>query len=142
MAVVDASRLGERSAPRLYRITAEAVAEFAAALGWPRDSFEAAAEVPPTFAVSLTPHPIPGLQLPPAGVIHGEQRFEYGEPLRVGDTVSVTAWVAEAKTRRSSRGSTTFVTVVNEVRKPDQRLAVRAQAVLVVNEGGEEATAP
>lgn len=87
------------SAP--VKITAAAVAKFAAALG--QGVAGAVNQAPPTFLISVTlPAADPLFDDPEFGldfsrVLHREQRFNYERPLRVGDEVSCVVTVDSIK---------------------------------------------
>ncbi len=89
---VDASLAG-RTFPAVapYDVTAERVAEFAAATGTPYATGDPA---PATFPIvvafaamqQLMADPSVGIEL--HHVVHGEQRFAYERPVRVGDRLA------------------------------------------------------
>lgn len=142
---VDKTRIGERSEPRVHEIEKGAIRRFAEALGEtdPRYFDEEAARragfrsllAPPTFAVTLRRNAPPGLTMPGAGTIHGEQRFRYGAPIVAGDEIAVTSWLEDVKVRDGSRGRMTLVTVASEGLNQDGAMVFSAQAVLIVTAG-------
>ena len=90
-----------------HRVTREALAHFAAALGECGDD----AVAPPTFAVTLT---LPAamaaageLGIDQARVLHREQRSHHHRPIRAGDELTVELTVLE---RKSLRGNDVLVT--------------------------------
>lgn len=141
---LDYVHLGEHSAIKVHEIERGAVSKFARALTLTDPIYfsrEAAQSqgyrhivAPPTFVVTLLPWDIPGLTLPEAGVIHGEQEFEWGEPICVTDAISVSGWVDEVKSRSGRGGQMTIITVASEGEHADGRMAFRARAVLIVTE--------
>ncbi len=141
---LDAQSLGQRSQPKLFEVERGAVRKFAKALGL-ADSIYSSVEAaqaqgyrdlvaPPTFAVTLLPWQVPGLELPSAGVLHGEQEFEWGQPLCAGDVVEVTGWVDQVKSRSSQTGKMSMITVCSEGRLKTGELAFSARALLIVTE--------
>ncbi len=141
----DPHHLGERSVPQVHEVEKGAIRRFAEALGETDpvyfDENEAARRgysgllAPPTFAATLRPRPVPGLTLPQAGLIHGEQEYVYGKPICAGDTITVTAWLEDVRVRRGSRSLLTLVTVASEGVHPDGVMAFQARSVLIVPEG-------
>jgi hypothetical protein len=65
-------------------------------------------------------------------VLHAEQHFEYLEPVRVGDVLTVTELDGRAWDKPSRRGGQLrFREIIKEYRNQDDRLLVRARMVLV-----------
>ena len=95
---------------------------------------------PPTFAVTLLPWKIPGVDLPAAGVLHGEQEFEWGEPLCAGDVVTVRGRLEDVKTRTGQQGRMSILSIVSEAHHESGGMAFRARAMLIVTEEGEHAS--
>lgn len=137
--------LGQRSTPRLHEVERGAVRKFSAALGFTPSSIyvsEVAAQqagyrdvvAPPTFAVTLLPWEIPGLTLPSAGVLHGEQEFVWDGPICAGDRVVVTGWVDEVKTRSSQSGQMTLITIASEGVRESGEPLFRSRSLLIVTE--------
>lgn len=142
---LDQDKVGQRSPVRTHTLERGAVVKFARALGSqdPIHLESVAAQAAgyrdvvamPTFAVTLLPWDIPGLELPGAGVLHGEQEFEWGAPLVAGDQIRVTGWAENVKTRGGQQGTMTIITIASEGWNQDNELAFRARAVLIVTEG-------
>ena len=141
----DSARLGERSELLSHEIEKGAIRRFAEALGETNPVYfdeDAARQAgyrgvlaPPTFPVTLKRNPVPGLTMPGAGVIHGEQEFVYGEPICSGDLITVTAWLADVQVRQGRRGLMTLVTIAGEGWHRDGEMAFQARSVLIVTEG-------
>lgn len=66
---------------------------------------------PPTFPMTFGGAPVPGLQLPPAGNIHGEQEFAYRRPIVAGDRITVVRLLADDRERTGRSGRMRLVTV-------------------------------
>lgn len=142
---VDRGRIGARSVPMVHDIEKGAIRRFARALGETNPIYfeeEAAREAgypslvaPPTFAVTLARSPIPGLEMPHAGVIHGEQEFLYGRVMTAGDRISVTGWLAEVREVQGSRGPMTLLTLLTEGCHGDGTLAFQSRSVLIIPKG-------
>ena len=149
MLKLDESLLGQRSEPVVREVERGAIRKFAAALGLD-DPIHTAVEAarargyrdlvaPPTFAVTLLPFEAPGLRLPKAGVLHGEQEFEWGAAICAGDRLTVTGWVEDVKTRSGAGGKMHIISVASEAVNQDGERAFRAKAVLIVTEEVEHA---
>ncbi|MDA8198823.1 MAG: hypothetical protein M0Z54_05245 [Thermaerobacter sp.] len=105
----DPERVGERSRPILHEVSAEVVAAFRAAV----DPASVADPSPSTLAVRLQTLDVPGLTLPPAGVIHASQEFLFpaGRALKVGERVRVVGWLDSVR----QRARLAIVVVVNQM---------------------------
>jgi acyl dehydratase len=145
---LDHETLGQRSVPRVHDIERGAVRKFSAALGFQQESIYVSADeakkagyrdlvAPPTFAVTLLPWELPGIELPSAGVLHGEQEFEWDRPICAGDRVVVTGWVDEVKSRSGQSGQMTLITIASEAALESGEPLFRARALLVVTEEAE-----
>jgi len=92
--------------------------------------------VPPTFAAvyclaptfaRLFTDPEVGIDL--AGLIHGEQSFEWPEPVRTGDVVDATTEIIGVDVKRGM----TFVRLAMEAVRPEDRAVVcRGTALMIV----------
>lgn len=143
----DTNRVGERSIPRRHEIDKGSIRRFAEALGDDNpiylDEQIARAQgflgipAPPTFAVTLRRNPVPGLNLPSAGVIHGEQEFIYGRPMCVGDWITVVAWLDQVKLRPGRRGQMTLLTVNTEGQHDSGEMGFQSWSVLIITEGAD-----
>lgn len=148
MFTVDRQLIGTTSAATTVEVEKGAIRRFAQALGdtnplyWDEAAAQAAGfrslVAPPTFPVTLGRNPIPGLTLPSAGMIHGEQEFQYGEPIVAGDVITITTTLADVKSRSGSRGHMTILTFktegVNQAAKP----VFISRAVVIVTEAVAE----
>ncbi len=115
-----------------YPITEVKVREFARAVG---ESIPdgGPVPVPPTFAVVLAMAAWDGLYNDPEldlrldHTVHGDQRFDWRRPLRVGDEVTATLRVDKVR----SRGLTAFITVSVDLATVAGELLVTASSTLV-----------
>ncbi len=105
----DPERVGERSHPIVVEVSAEIVAAFRAAV----DPASVAAPSPSTLPVRMQTLDVPGLILPPAGVIHASQEFLFpaGRALEVGERVQVVGWLDSVR----QRARLAIVVVVNQM---------------------------
>ncbi|MCL8206846.1 MAG: MaoC family dehydratase N-terminal domain-containing protein [Actinomycetia bacterium] len=144
MALIDPALVGLRSEPVTVEVEKGAIRRFAEALGETNPVYfdEAAARAagyrsllaPPTFPVTLGRVPVPGLVLPPAGLIHGEQAFEYGEPIVAGDVITLTSMLEDVKTRSGRQGTMTILTLRTEGVNQSGALAFVSRATIIVTE--------
>lgn len=111
---VDLSLVGKTYPPMTYEVGREKVREFAAAVGDPNPAYRdvdaaralghADLVAPPTFAVVVTRGPQlaviddPALGLDFSRVVHGDQTFVSQRPIVAGDTLTVVAAIAAART--------------------------------------------
>ncbi len=140
--------IGKISTPRLHLIDRAHLQQFAEAahLNYPPYRDTGAAQkagyadvlAAPTFAFTLTSGPIEGLELPGAGIIHGEQSFDYGVPIVAGDQISVSSTVVELK----RRGPRIFLTLSTEGRNQHNEEVFRSTSLLIVAVPAEIPLAP
>jgi MaoC dehydratase-like protein len=133
--VPDQSHVGRRYTAAGQLIAAEAAARMAAAIAGADPVAEPEA-VPPTFAAvyclaptfaQLFADPEVGIDL--AGLIHGEQSFEWPEPVRAGDVVDATTEIVGVDLKRGM----TFVRLAMEaVRSDDHAVVCRGSALMIV----------
>jgi acyl dehydratase len=133
---VDASLTGRTFPPTgPYDVTAERVAEFAAATGTPWSEGDPA---PVTFPIvvafaamqELMGDPEVGIEL--HHVVHGEQRFGYERPVRVGDRLTARLTVESLR----QIGGADIIGTSSAVTDADGELVCTAKAVLVHKAGG------
>jgi hypothetical protein len=133
--VPDQSHVGRRYVAAGQRIDPEASARMAAAIAGP-DAVAEPDAVPPTFAAvyclgptfaQLFTDPEVGIDL--AGLIHGEQSFEWPEPVRGGDVIDATTEIVGIDVKRGM----TFVRLAMEaVRTADRAVVCRGTALMIV----------
>jgi acyl dehydratase len=138
-AVPDQSHVGRRYSAPGQVIDPDRSAKMAAAIAGPEAPFEPEA-VPPTFAAvyclaptlaQLFTDEAVGINL--AGLIHGEQAFEWPEPVRAGDTVDSSAEIVSVEEKRGM----TFVTLAVEATRPaDGATVCRGRSTMIVRGGG------
>lgn len=119
---------GQRIAPESARAVASAIAG--------ETEVREPDAVPPTFAAVYCLGPTlaklfgdseVGIDL--AGLIHGEQSFEWPEPVHPGDVVDATAEITSVDTRRGM----TFVRLAMEAIRPaDNAVVCRGTSLMVV----------
>jgi len=131
----DLSHVGRRYSAPGQRIDPGSATRMAAAIAGP-DPVREPDGVPPTFAavyclgpplVQLFTDPEVGINL--AGLIHGEQSFEWPVQVRPGDIVDSSAEITGIESRRGM----TFVRLAMEaVRPADQAVVCRGTALMIV----------
>jgi acyl dehydratase len=118
MAITPA-HAGRRYPPTdAYAVSAAKIAEFADALGDPSPAYRGDAPMaPPTFVAVVSSAAWermwddPELDLALSRVVHGDQRFRFRRPLRVGDVITATLTIDKVRVRASSEIISTSVLV-------------------------------
>ena len=131
----DQSHVGRRYSAPGQRIAPDAAARLAAAIAGPDPVAEPDA-VPPTFAAVYCLAPTfaqlfadPEVRIDLAGLIHGEQSFEWPEPVRAGDVVDAATEIVGVDVKRGM----TFVRLAMEaVRRADRAVVCRGTALMIV----------
>lgn len=150
--MIDSSIVGRELDRTTFPIERSKLAELARSFGdddpvWYDDAAAAAAgfdavPVPPTVTV-LSAHWKPGgvpalveqLGMDLGRVLHGEARWEYLGPVRLGDTLTARQWVADVTTREGKRGgSMTLVTLKIDFTNQHGELVTRRTDVLIERE--------
>lgn len=124
---------------RVYRapglvVEGERARAFAAAIAG-ADAVAEPEAVPPTFAAVYCLFPTlgqlfgdPDVGLDLAGLVHGEQRFSFHEPVRPGDVIDSRARIASVQEKRGM----TFIEVDLESAREDGRPVCSGRALLIV----------
>jgi hydroxyacyl-ACP dehydratase HTD2-like protein with hotdog domain len=89
---------------------------------------------PPTFPRTLDYGQIEGLALPAAGVIHGEQAYEYYRPLYIGEEVLCHATLRHVAEKKGRSGLLTFLTFERAGEDPAGQRIFTATEVAVLTE--------
>jgi acyl dehydratase len=147
---IDHQHLGRRYGPYRFAVGLEHVKDFVAATGggvpgrvfcappttyhpWTWDEAAASASphggivAPPTFAATFAIQPFatacadPALAVNVLRLVHAEQAFELGDPIRPGDLLETTGEI----TRIQERGNLDFLEVTTETRNQRGALVVR-----------------
>lgn len=103
------SRIGAASPPISAAVEAGQLRRFAEAIGDPNSRW--LSEAPPTYLVALVPV---SMHLAEAeeygkGWLNGGNRFEYMEPVRVGDHITATGRIADVYEKTGSSGPLLFI---------------------------------
>jgi hypothetical protein len=119
------ARIGVPAPPIEATVEAGHLKRFTEAIGDPNPRWKH--EVPPTFLVALAPT---SMHLPEAeeygkGWLNGGNRFEYLEPVRVGDRITATGRVAGVYEKSGSSGNLLFIIFETEYVNHEGRTVAR-----------------
>ena len=89
---------------------------------------------PPTFPRTFDYGRIEGLELPPAGLIHGEFRISYERPLLVGDEVMCRMRLKDSYDKKGRRGLLGFLVFERTGKSSDGRCVFTTNDIVVVTE--------
>jgi acyl dehydratase len=144
--------IGVESEAVVYEIEKGAVRKFARAIGDPNPLFQdeeyakkspyGGIIAPPTFPAMLRnpalADQVMNFDTPLKGMLNGGNELEYFQPIRVGDTISVTAKLTDIKERAGKMGRMLFFFA--EITYTNQRgeVAVKGRQTLIRHETKEE----
>jgi N-terminal half of MaoC dehydratase len=125
------SRIGWESEEKVNVIEAGHVRRFCEAIG--DDDPRWREEAPPTFVVAL------GSEIPPMpealeygiGWLNGGDRFEYLEPIRIGDTIRTRTRLVDVYEKQGSSGGLLFLVTETEYVNQHGRTAVRVRGTRI-----------
>ncbi len=128
---VDQSLVGREFPPTSQRtVTPDEVAAFASALGCGTDD-PVGDSVPPTYPIVLAFDAMNAFlaaeQIDLFRIIHGEQRFAYERPIRIGDVLTATLTVASLR----QIGGADIIGTSSAILDADGSLVCTAKATLV-----------
>ena len=126
---IDDSLVGREFPPTApLEVTAERVAAFAGSLGL---AYDASSAVPPTYPIVLAFDAMQAFlaaeQVDLFRIVHGEQRFAYERPVRVGDVLTATLGVVSLR----SIGGADIIGTSSAITDADGALVCTARATLV-----------
>jgi acyl dehydratase len=124
--------VGKSYPVQAFRLDAERVAAFAAAVGHPGEGVPPTIVTAPELAAGLANvlgDPDLGLDL--AHVVHGEQEYVWGRPPTVGETLTAQASIESVR----AKGALTLITLRTEVRDEADRTVAVGRSTLVVRGG-------
>ena len=132
-AVIDRlrARIGAEGASTEATVEAGHLKRFAEAIGDPNPRW--LKEAPPTFLVAVAPV---SLHLAEAeeygkGWLNGGNRFEYFEPVHVGDRITATGRVADVYEKSGSSGNLLFIIFETEYVNQDGRTVGRLRGTAI-----------
>jgi hypothetical protein len=125
------ARIGKDGPPTEALVEAGHLKRFVEAIGDPDPRWMG--EAPPTFLVSLAPASV---HLEEAeeygkGWLNGGNRFEYFEPVKVGDRITATGRVADVYEKTGSSGSLLFIIFETDYVNQDGRLVARLRGTAI-----------
>lgn len=133
----DQSHVGRRYEARGQAVEADRAAAFAKALAG-RDPVFAEGQVPPTFAAVYCLFPTLGqlfgdaeVGINLAGLVHGEQSFEWPRPVRPGDVIDAFAEITSVEEKRGM----TFVGIGIEARNQEGDTVCQGRSLMIVRGG-------
>ena len=89
---------------------------------------------PPTFPRTFDYGRVEGLELPPAGLIHGEFRISYTRPLLVGDELFCRLRLRDSYDKKGRRGLLGFLLFERTGQDPEGNLVFTTNDTVVVTE--------
>jgi len=89
---------------------------------------------PPTFPRTFDYGSIEGLELPKAGLIHGEQSFEYARPLVIGDVFYCSSLVESYVEKTTKTGNLGFLTLLNIGETESGEVLFKSRIVIILTE--------
>ena len=136
--------IGRPSEPVLNAVQRDAVRLFADAIADPsllyrdegvaRRSRYGGILAPPTFPRTFDYGRVEGLELPPAGLIHGEFRIPYERPLLVGDELLCRMQLKDSYDKEGRRGLLGFLLFERTGEDPEGNLVFTTNDTVVVTE--------
>ena len=119
------TRIGVEQPATRATVEAGHLRRFAEAIGDPNPRWEN--EAPPTFLVALAPasYHIAEAEEYGKGWLNGGNRFEYVEPVRVGDQITATTKLADVYEKEGSSGALLFIVFETEFKNQHGRTVAR-----------------
>ena len=104
---------------------------FAEAIGDPNPRW--LSEAPPTFLVALAPtsYHLDAAEEYGKGWLNGGNRFEYVEPVKVGDTIAATTLVKDVYEKTGSSGGLLFIIFETEYKNQHGRVVARLRGTAI-----------
>jgi hypothetical protein len=124
-------KIGEVGPPASATVEAGHLKRFTEAIGDPNPRW--LNEAPPTFLVALAPasYHLAEAEEYGKGWLNGGNRFEYLEPVRVGDRVTATGKVVDVYEKEGSTGSLLFIIFETEFVNQHGRTVARLRATAI-----------
>ncbi|HEY8676974.1 MAG TPA: MaoC family dehydratase N-terminal domain-containing protein [Candidatus Dormibacteraeota bacterium] len=130
----DQSHVGRRYEATGQVVDGVAAEAFARAIAG-SDEVYSPGTVPPTYAAAYGLFPTLALLFADAevgvnlaGLVHGEQSFEWPNPVRRGDVVDATAVIASVEEKRGM----TFIGVEHEAHRQDGQTVCRGRSLMII----------
>jgi hypothetical protein len=125
------ARIGKDGASTEAAVEAGHLKRFVEAIGDPNPRW--AEEAPPTFLVAIAPTSIHLVEAEEYGKgwLNGGNRFEYFEPVKVGDRITATGRVADVYEKTGSSGNLLFIIFETEYVNQHGRLVARLRGTAI-----------
>jgi hypothetical protein len=125
------ARMGKMAPPTEATVEAGHLERFVEAIGDPNPRWKA--EAPPTFLVALVPV---SMHLEEAeeygkGWLNGGNRFEYIEPVKVGDRITATGHIADVYEKTGGSGSLLFIIFETEYVNQHGRVVAKLRGTAI-----------
>jgi N-terminal half of MaoC dehydratase len=125
------ARIGVAPPPTETTVEAGHLKRFAEAIGDPNPRWRS--EAPPTFLVALSPV---SMHLAEAeeygkGWLNGGNRFEYLEPVQVGDRITATGRIADVYEKSGSSGNLLFIIFETDYVNQEGRTVARLRGTAI-----------
>jgi hypothetical protein len=125
------ARIGQDGPATEAMVEAGHLKRFVEAIGDPNPRW--AEEAPPTFLVALAPASVHLAEAEEYGKgwLNGGNRFEYFEPVKVGDRIKATGRVADVYEKTGSSGSLLFIIFETDYVNQEGRLVARLRGTAI-----------
>ena len=130
----DQSHVGRRYQAAGQVVDGAAAEAFARAIAGSDDVYSPGS-VPPTYAAFYCLFPTlyqlfgdTEVNVNLAGLVHGEQSFEWPSPVRAGDVVDATAVIASVEEKRGM----TFLGIDHEASRQDGEVVCRGRSLMII----------
>jgi hypothetical protein len=125
------ARIGQKGSPAEATVEAGHLKRFVEAIGDPNPRWTK--EAPPTFLVALAPA---SMHLDEAeeygkGWLNGGNRFEYFEPVKIGDRITATSRVADVYEKTGGSGTLLFIIFETDYVNQDGRSVARLRGTAI-----------
>jgi hydroxyacyl-ACP dehydratase HTD2-like protein with hotdog domain len=129
--LIDPSLIGTTSEPETFEVERGAIRKFAEAIDDPNPVYRDGSIAPPTFPTTFRPR-LPGLNLPPARILHGGEEYVYERPIRAGDRITCVRRIVDTYVKKGGSGTLNFLITEQEGRDPDGNLVYRGRSTVIV----------
>jgi N-terminal half of MaoC dehydratase len=125
------ARIGKSALSTEATVEAGHLKRFAEAIGDPNPRW--LQEAPPTFLVALSPaaYHLEEAEEYGKGWLNGGNRFEYHEPVKVGDRITATSRVADVYEKTGSSGTLLFIIFETDYVNQDGRTVARLRGTAI-----------
>jgi len=138
------SKIGIESEPKVYEIEKGMIRRFVLAIddpnplwqdeGFARKSRYGGIIAPPTFVLTIGFDELQQVleSIPYGGLLHGSTELECYQPVRAGDTITVTTKITNIRERQDRRmGKMVFVTLDVTYKNQKQELVAKCQQMII-----------